>query len=79
MEEEGNLLEKDLEEIFKVFDLNGDGFISSEEIQSALFKLGLSDEDQQEYDCKKMLSYDDTNSDGKIDFQELKHMMSFTR
>ncbi|KAI6689451.1 hypothetical protein NL676_026279 [Syzygium grande] len=36
--------ETDLAEAFKVFDLNDDGFISCEELQSVLSRLGLWDE-----------------------------------
>ncbi|CAN4075711.1 unnamed protein product [Withania somnifera] len=67
-------LENDLRKVFKVFDLNGDGFISCEELQSALTRLGLWDE-QCGKDCKNMINAYDTNSDGKLDFEEFKDMM----
>lgn len=81
-EEEGNdqsqlTLEKDLVKAFEVFDLNGDGFISSEELQSALCRLGLLDENCGK-DCKNMINVYDTNSDGKLDFEEFKNMMFST-
>ncbi|KAG9145189.1 hypothetical protein Leryth_008990 [Lithospermum erythrorhizon] len=72
-------MEKDLEEAFRVFDLNGDGFISSEELQSALLRLGLWDEQSTRgLDCKCMISLYDTNSDGMLDFQEFRNMMLLT-
>lgn len=73
-EEEERNIEKDLVQAFEVFDLNRDGFISSEELQSALSKLGLLDE-QCGKDCKSMINVYDTNSDGKLDFEEFKNMM----
>ncbi|GMJ02404.1 hypothetical protein like AT1G21550 [Hibiscus trionum] len=66
--------ESDIAKAFKVFDLNGDGFISSEELQSVLLKLGLLDE-RSGKDCRNMIHYYDTNSDGMIDFEEFKNMM----
>ncbi|KAL4312842.1 hypothetical protein GQ457_01G012560 [Hibiscus cannabinus] len=66
--------ESDIAEAFKVFDLNGDGFISSEELQSVLVRLGLLDE-RSGKDCTNMICYYDTNMDGMIDFQEFKNMM----
>ncbi|GMJ02409.1 hypothetical protein like AT1G21550 [Hibiscus trionum] len=66
--------ESDIAKAFKVFDLNGDGFISSEELQSVLIRLGLLDE-RSGKDCRNMICYYDTNSDGMIDFEEFKNMM----
>ncbi|KAI5650423.1 hypothetical protein M9H77_36428 [Catharanthus roseus] len=73
---EYSVLENDLREAFAVFDENGDGFISSEELQSALLRLGLWDE-RCGGDCRSMISVYDVNSDGKLDFEEFKNMMLF--
>ncbi|KAL0432243.1 UNVERIFIED_CONTAM: putative calcium-binding protein CML44 [Sesamum latifolium] len=65
----------DLLEAFKVFDLNGDGFISCQELQSVLSKMGLWDK-QSGQDCRDMIDVYDKNSDGVLDFEEFKNMMS---
>ncbi|CAN0928441.1 Probable calcium-binding protein CML44 [Linum grandiflorum] len=69
-------VEKDLEEAFRVFDLNGDGFITSEELQKVLERLGLWDEAK---DCGRMICVYDTNRDGVLDFGEFKRMMMVNR
>lgn len=66
--------ESDLIEAFNVFDLNGDGVITWEELQSVLSRLGLWDEKSGK-DCKRMICMYDTNLDGVLDFQEFKNMM----
>ncbi|CAI9087601.1 OLC1v1021709C1 [Oldenlandia corymbosa var. corymbosa] len=71
---ENHLLEKDLFKAFEVFDLNGDGFISSEELENALCNLGLLDE-KCDKDCETMIKVYDSNCDGKLDFEEFKNMM----
>ncbi|KAK8609099.1 hypothetical protein V6N13_025406 [Hibiscus sabdariffa] len=69
--------QSDIAKAFKVFDLNGDGFISSEELESVLVRLGLWDE-RNGKDCRSMICYYDTNLDGMIDFEEFKNMMFHT-
>ncbi|KAG6390432.1 hypothetical protein SASPL_148166 [Salvia splendens] len=59
----------------RVFDLN-DGFISGEELRIALGRLGLWDEKSCGLDCMQMIGVYDTNSDGLLDFEEFKEMMS---
>lgn len=66
--------ESDIAKAFKVFDLNGDGFISCEELEYVLGRLGLWDEKSGK-DCRSMIWYYDTNLDGMVDFQEFKNMM----
>ncbi|KAF8038488.1 hypothetical protein BT93_B1129 [Corymbia citriodora subsp. variegata] len=68
--------ETDLAEAFKVFDLNDDGFISWDELQSVLSKLELWDK-RSGGDCNSMISAYDSNNDGKLDFEEFKSMMLF--
>ncbi|XP_060192744.1 probable calcium-binding protein CML44 [Lycium barbarum] len=71
---ENILVENDLTKVFRVFDTNGDGFICCEELQRALSRLGLWDE-QCGKDCKSMINVYDKNSDGKLDFEEFNDMM----
>lgn len=66
--------ESDLTEAFRVFDEDGDGFISARELQSVLGKLGLP-EGRNIARVHAMICSVDTNRDGRVDFQEFKHMM----
>ncbi|EYU32485.1 hypothetical protein MIMGU_mgv1a017161mg [Erythranthe guttata] len=65
----------DLSKAFKVFDLNGDGYITCDELQSVLSRLGLW-EKRSGQDCKDMIRVYDENLDGVLDFEEFKNMMS---
>ncbi|XP_056865716.1 calcium-binding protein CML42-like [Raphanus sativus] len=66
--------EADLAEAFKVFDENGDGFISARELQAVLKKLGLPEGSEMER-VEKMIDSVDRNQDGRVDFFEFKNMM----
>ncbi|XP_047342093.1 calcium-binding allergen Bet v 3-like [Impatiens glandulifera] len=69
--------ESDLNEAFKVFDEDGDGYISASELQKVLGKLGFSE--GREIDrCKRMILSVDHNHDGRVDFYEFKDMMRST-
>ncbi|XP_058781505.1 probable calcium-binding protein CML44 [Vicia villosa] len=76
-DDDDELLEKDLATTFKVFDLDGDGFITSQELECVLKKLGFLDETSGK-DCRSMIQFYDTNLDGRLDFQEFKNMMLIT-
>ncbi|KAK7353242.1 hypothetical protein VNO80_18683 [Phaseolus coccineus] len=67
-------LESDLIKTFRVFDLDGDGFITSHELESVLKRLGMWDETNCN-DSRTMIRFYDTNFDGRLDFQEFKNMM----
>ncbi|KAI8526205.1 hypothetical protein RHMOL_Rhmol13G0290800 [Rhododendron molle] len=75
--DENDDLESDLAKAFKVYDLNGDGVISCEELQSVLSQLGFWNE-HCGGDCRSMIKRYDTNSDGVLDFEEFKNMMLIT-
>ncbi|XP_074570846.1 putative calcium-binding protein CML27 [Curcuma longa] len=66
--------EEDMREAFRVFDEDGDGFISAAELQAVLCKLGLP-EGSSISRVQEMICSVDRNSDGQVDFSEFKHMM----
>ncbi|XP_044483440.1 calcium-binding protein CML42 [Mangifera indica] len=66
--------ESDLSEAFKVFDEDGDGFISAHELQVVLGKLGLPEGNEISRVQQMILSVD-RNQDGRVDFFEFKNMM----
>ncbi|CAH2033534.1 unnamed protein product [Thlaspi arvense] len=59
---------------FNVFDVNGDGYISPEELRTVLERLGFEDEANTR-DCGRMIRVHDKNLDGVIDLEEFKNMM----
>lgn len=67
----GKEQEEELREAFRVFDEDGDGFISASELKSVLTRLGLANGE----DVEQMICTVDKNSDGLVDFEEFKHMM----
>lgn len=64
--------ELELRESFKVFDKNGDGYISASELRHVMTTLGekLSDEEVEE-----MIREADIDGDGKVNYQEFVKMM----
>ena len=66
--------EDDMREAFNVFDQNGDGFITVEELRSVLVSLGLKQGKTVE-DCKKMIWKVDVDGDGMVNFKEFRQMM----
>ncbi|XP_020239487.1 calcium-binding protein CML42 [Cajanus cajan] len=69
--------ESDLWEAFKVFDEDGDGYISAKELQVVLAKLGLVEANLMD-NVHRMIGSVDTNNDGRVDFYEFKEMMRAT-
>lgn len=65
--------EEDLREAFKVFDRDGNGFISSYELRHVMTNLGekLSDDEIDE-----MIRESDIDGDGQIDYEEFVKMMN---
>ncbi|CAI0469606.1 unnamed protein product [Linum tenue] len=66
--------ESDLSEAFKVFDEDGDGYISAHELQVVLRKLGLPEATEIDR-VEQMIFSVDRNQDGQVDFFEFKDMM----
>ncbi|KAL9431760.1 hypothetical protein AB3S75_026871 [Citrus x aurantiifolia] len=66
--------EEDMKEAFNVFDQNGDGFITFDELKSVLGSLGLKQGRTVE-DCKRMIMKVDVDGDGMVDYKEFKQMM----
>lgn len=59
---------------FKIFDVNRDGFISSEELLEVMTNLG---EEVNEQEVKEMISVADIDGDGLISFSDFRSLMMF--
>ncbi|CAI9760685.1 unnamed protein product [Fraxinus pennsylvanica] len=66
--------DEDMLDAFNVFDQNGDGFITVDELKSVLASLGLKQGRTAE-DCKNMILKVDVDGDGAVNFAEFKQMM----
>ncbi|CAN6301030.1 unnamed protein product [Urochloa humidicola] len=66
--------EGDMKEAFRVFDEDGDGYISAAELQAVLKKLGLP-EARNLATVQEMICNVDKDLDGRVDFGEFKNMM----
>lgn len=67
--------EENLRQAFRVFDQDGDGFITVKELQSVLLSLGMK-EGRSIIKCQQMIKGVDSDGNGKVDFQEFKKLMS---
>nr|XP_043612580.1 calcium-binding protein CML42-like [Erigeron canadensis] len=63
--------ETDLTEAFKVFDEDGDGYISATELQTVLVKLGFAEGNEMRR-VEMMISSVDRNHDGLVDSRSLR-------
>ena len=61
-----------IQQIFEIFDADGDGYISSQELFQVLRELG---EDISPRDVKEMIKEIDTDGDGCISYQEFAKML----
>ena len=74
VEEDDEMGEEDMKEAFNVFDRNGDGFITVDELKAVLSSLGLKQGKTLE-ECRKMIMQVDVDGDGRVDYKEFKQMM----
>jgi calcium-binding protein CML len=58
---------QELREHFNILDLNGSGWIEESDLKEAMAHLGTPKDD---YEVKKLLQSIDTNSDGRLSFEE---------
>ncbi|TYI11949.1 hypothetical protein ES332_A09G241500v1 [Gossypium tomentosum] len=65
--------EDDMNEAFNVFDQNGDGYISVDELRFVLISLGQRKKTID--DCKRMITRVDVNGDGRVNFIEFMQMV----
>ncbi|XP_063691174.1 calmodulin-like isoform X5 [Bolinopsis microptera] len=65
--------DQELREAFKVFDQNGDGFISAEELKTVMRNLGETLTDDE---IDQMIKEADSNGDGSVDYEEFCKMMT---
>ncbi|CAA3009469.1 calmodulin 3 [Olea europaea subsp. europaea] len=66
--------DEDMRDAFNVFDQNGDGFITVDELKTVLVSLGLKQRRTAE-DCKIMIMKVDVDGDGVVNFSEFNQMM----
>lgn len=66
--------EAELKEAFDVFDRDGDGVITVEELGRVLSTLGMSEGKRAEA-CEEMIRKVDVDGDGMVNFDEFKRMM----
>jgi calmodulin len=64
--------EEDLMNVFRVFDKDGNGFITAEELKQAMASL---DEDVTDEDIHEMIREADANGDGNVNYEEFIKMM----
>ncbi|CAI5493228.1 unnamed protein product [Closterium sp. Naga37s-1] len=71
--EEAEEGEEDLRKAFELFDCDGDGSITAEELQKAMRMLSGDKLSMEE--CRTMIARVDVNRDGRVSFSEFKGMM----
>ncbi|KAL6903614.1 hypothetical protein ACP4OV_004427 [Aristida adscensionis] len=72
--DDGGDADEDMREAFRVFDANGDGYITVEELGAVLASLGLKQGRTAE-ECRRMIGRVDRDGDGRVDFHEFVQMM----
>ena len=59
--------------MFKIFDKNGDGFISCDEMQNLVVTFG---EDLSDAEVNELIKEADTDKDGRVNLEEFKAAMN---
>ena len=72
MVKHGTNIDVEIAESFKVFDRNGDGLITEDELQITMNNLG---EPMDNVEVKAMIDEADLDGDGKINFKEFQLLM----
>ena len=60
--------------MFKIFDKNGDGFISCDEMQNLVVTFG---EDLSDAEVNELIKEADTDKDGRVNLEEFKAAMNW--
>ena len=68
----GRNLTEDIAQSFKVFDIDGDGLITQDELSTTMNSLG---DPMNEQEVKAMIAEADLDGDGKINFKEFQILM----
>lgn len=74
IQDEDEIGDEDMKEAFNVFDQNGDGFITVDELKTVLSSLGLKQGKTLE-ECRKMIMQVDVDGDGRVNYKEFRQMM----
>ena len=61
------------DQMFKIFDKNGDGFISCDEMQKLMVTFG---EDLSDAEVNELIKEADTDKDGRVNLEEFKAAMN---
>ncbi|KAK1272585.1 putative calcium-binding protein CML25 [Acorus gramineus] len=69
--------DQELRDAFKVFDVDGNGFISAAELRRVM--VGLGHDMCSLRECSRMIRGVDRDGDGRVDFEEFRSMMSANR
>jgi len=67
--------EDDIREAFRVFDRDGNGHISKEEMKAVMMNIGETVTDEE---CQQFILDADLDGDGKINYEEFYNMMSMS-
>ncbi|XP_030536761.2 probable calcium-binding protein CML23 [Rhodamnia argentea] len=65
--------QREIKEVFDIYDLDKNGRISAKELHTVMAKLG---EKCSLSDCRRMVGSVDRDGDGEVDFEEFKAMMT---